>query len=195
MAKEKVLNEKEKMNPFLWFLFAIVIPVIIAITLTVVVFAVAGVDVVSWAKNTGNNIPVLSSFITTDDEAREKAQQESIESRLDAKDAEIEKVSQEKKELEGTIEQLKQQITKLERDLDATRQKPGQEDDKKTVKQISKSFTNMKGKQAALILEQLEPGTAYVILSEMSTDDRGSIMENMSPEVAAEITKFFINAN
>ncbi|HAM79393.1 MotE family protein [Ornithinibacillus bavariensis] len=195
MAKEKVLNEKEKMNPFLWFLFAIVIPVIIAITLTVVVFAVAGVDVVSWAKNTGNNIPVLSSFITTDDEAREKAQQESIESRLDAKDAEIEKVSQEKKELEGTVEQLKQQITKLERDLDATRQKPGQEDDKKTVKQISKSFTNMKGKQAALILEQLEPGTAYVILSEMSTDNRGSIMENMSPEVAAEITKFFINAN
>ncbi|GIO26153.1 MotE family protein [Ornithinibacillus bavariensis] len=195
MAKEKALNEKEKMNPFLWFLFAIVIPVIIAITLTVVVFAVAGVDVVSWAKNTGNNIPVLSSLITTDDEAREKAQQESIESRLDAKDAEIEKVSQEKKELEGTVEQLKQQITKLERDLDAARQKPGQEDDKKTVKQISKSFTNMKGKQAALILEQLEPGTAYVILSEMSTDDRGSIMENMSPQVAAEITKFFINAN
>jgi flagellar protein FlbB len=196
MAKEKFLAEKEKMNPFLWFLFAIVIPVIIAITLTVVVFAVAGVDVVSWAKNTGNNIPVLSSIITTDDEAREKTKKESIESRLDAKDAEIEKVSQEKKELEGTVEQLKQQITKLERDLDAaSQQQPEAVEDNKTVKQISNSFTNMKGKQAALILEQLEPGTAYVILSEMSNDDRGSILENMSPEVAAEITKFFINAN
>ena len=193
MAKQKLLDEKEKMNPFLWFLFAIVIPAIIAITLTIIVFAVAGVDVVGWAKKTGNNIPVLSSIITTDDEAREIEKEENVQERIETKDSEIEQLNQEKLNLEGTIEKLEQKITKLERDLDVVNQEP--EDTTKTVKQISSSFTKMKSEQAALILEQLDTNAAFLILSEMSNEDRGLVMENMDPEKAADITKRFINLN
>ena len=51
----------------------------------------------------------------------------------------------------------------------------------------------MKNKQAASILEQLDTGAAFIILSDMTSEDRGLIMENMDPEKAAEITKRFIN--
>ncbi|WP_010093425.1 MotE family protein [Ornithinibacillus scapharcae] len=197
MAKEKEFIEKEKMNPFLWFLFAIVIPVIIAITLTVIVFAVAGVDVVNWAKNTGEKIPVLSSVITTEEEARELEKEENNQAKLDKKDEEIEKLSQENKTLDNKIEQLEQQIVKLERDLEVANQQPEAEveveDTNKTVKQLSSSFTEMKGEQAALILEQLDTSTAFLILNEMSNKDRGAIMENMTPEAAADIARRFIN--
>lgn len=197
MAKLKEFKEKEKMNPFLWFLFAIVIPVIIAITLTVIVFAVAGVDVVNWAKNTGEKIPVLSSIITTEEEARELEKKESNQAKLDKKEAEIEKLSEEKQTLENTVEQLEQQIVKLERDLEVAKQQPDAEveveDTNKTVKQLSSSFTEMKGEQAALIIEQLDTSTAFLILNEMSNKDRGAIMEKMTPEAAAEIAKRFIN--
>jgi flagellar protein FlbB len=193
MAKQKLIDEKVKMNPFLWFLFAIVIPVIIAITLTIIVFAVAGVDVVGWAKNTGNNIPVLSSIITTDDEARELEKEKNVQARIETKDTEIEQLNQEKLSLEGTIEELEQKITKLERDLDVANQQP--EDTNKTVKQISSSFTKMKSEQAALILEQLDTDTAFTILSEMSNEDRGLVMENMDPEKAANIAQRFIKSN
>jgi flagellar protein FlbB len=195
MAKEKLIDEKEKMNPFLWFLFAIVIPVIIAIVLTITVFAVAGVDVVDWAKKTGNNIPVLSSIITTDEEARELQKEQNVQERIDAKDAEIEQLSQDKLNLEGTIESLEQKITKLERDLEVAKQAPEEIEPDKTIKQISSSFTKMKSEQAALILEQLDTDAAFIILSEMSNDDRGLVMENMDPEKAADITKRFINSN
>lgn len=197
MAKQREFNEKEKMNPFLWFLFAIVIPVIIAITLTVIVFAVAGVDVVNWAKNTGEKIPVLSSVITTEEEARELESKENHQAKLDKKDAEIEQLSSEKQTLERNIEQLEQKIAKLERDLEVASQQPEAEktviDTNKTVKQLSSSFTEMKGEQAALILEQLDTSTAFLILNEMSNKDRGAIMENMTPEAAADIARRFIN--
>ena len=193
MAKQKLIDEKEKMNPLLWFLFAIVIPVIIAITLTIIVFAVAGVDVVDWAKKTGNNIPVLSSIITTDDEARELEKEDNVQVSIETKDTEIEQLNQEKLSLEGTIEKLEQKITKLERDLDVANQQP--EDTKNTVKQISSSFTKMKSEQAALILEQLDTDTAFTILSEMSNEDRGLVMENMDPEKAANIAQRFIKSN
>lgn len=195
MAKQRLIEEKEKMNPFVWFLFAIVIPVIIAITLTIIVFAVVGVDVVDWAKKTGNNIPVLSSIITTDDEARELEKEKNVQERIDAKDAEIKKLSQEKLNLEGTIERLKQQITKLERDLNVARQSPDEQETEKTVKEISSSFTKMKNEQAALILEQLDTEAAFLILSEMSNQDRGLVMESMNPEKAANITKRFIDSD
>ncbi|MEN2766447.1 MotE family protein [Ornithinibacillus xuwenensis] len=193
MAKEKVLEEKEKMNPFLWFLFAIVIPIIIAITLTVIVFAVAGVNVVDWAKNTGNNIPVLSSIITTDEEARETQKEEDIQGRLDAKDAEIEQLTADNTNLESTIEQLEQEIVKLERDLNASSNVEDTTDEtQETVKQISSSFSEMKSEQAALILQELEDDVAIAILSEMSNEDRGLIMESMTPDRAATLTEQFL---
>ncbi|MFS0672437.1 MotE family protein [Ornithinibacillus sp. 179-J 7C1 HS] len=193
MAKQRVMEEKEKMNPFLWFLFAIVIPVIIAITLTAIVLAMAGVNVVDWAKNTGNNIPVISSFITTDEEASQIKEEEDIQSRFDKKDAEIDELTQEKLTLENTIEQLEQKIAKLERDLDVATNQSEKDESSETINQISSSFKEMKNKQAASILEQLDTGAAFIILSDMTSEDRGLIMENMDPEKAAEITKRFIN--
>lgn len=193
MSKQRVMEEKEKMNPFLWFLFAIVIPVIIAITLTAIVLAMAGVNVVDWAKNTGNNIPVISSFITTDEEASQIKEEEDIQSRFDKKDAEIDELTQEKLTLENTIEQLEQKIAKLERDLDVATNQSEKDESSETINQISSSFKEMKNKQAASILEQLDTGAAFIILSDMTSEDRGLIMENMDPEKAAEITKRFIN--
>src|SRR5690625_6226290 len=61
---------KKSVNPFLWFIFAIVIPVIIIISLTVLVLAIAGFDVSGWTKDKASNIPIVSSFITTEEEKK-----------------------------------------------------------------------------------------------------------------------------
>ncbi|HLQ98145.1 MAG TPA: hypothetical protein VK135_05590, partial [Candidatus Dormibacteraeota bacterium] len=67
MAKD-LSNKQKKTNPILWFLFAIVIPVIIALILTFIILMATGTDISGWAKNTGSKIPVISSFITTEEE-------------------------------------------------------------------------------------------------------------------------------
>ncbi|MBS3680048.1 hypothetical protein KGF86_07465 [Ornithinibacillus massiliensis] len=192
MAEQKVVKEKEKMNPILWFLFAIVIPVIIAITLTAIVLSLAGVNVIDWAKNTGSNIPVVSSLIPTDDEVAEKKEEENYQATIAAKDEKIEQLNQEKTALESSIEQLELTITKLQRDLEAAKQTT-EEDSSKSIKQMSSSFKEMSSEQAAIILEQLDQESAFTILSEMSNKDRGAILGNMTPESAAAITKLFIN--
>src|SRR5690625_5512256 len=63
---------KKSVNPFLWFIFAIVIPVIIIISLTVLVLAIAGFDVSGWTKDKASNIPIVSSFITTEEEKKDR---------------------------------------------------------------------------------------------------------------------------
>ncbi|GGA63088.1 MotE family protein [Ornithinibacillus halotolerans] len=191
MAKERIADEKEKMNPFLWFLFAIVIPIIIAATLTVIVFAIAGVNVMDWAKNTGNNIPVLSSLITTTEEEAAMEKKEDIQTTLDAKDTEIKKLQDEKVNLEGTIEKLETEIVKLESELESVIS--SKMDSEQSIKQITSSLSEMESEQAAGILEQLDVDVAFAIIKEMSTENRGLILGNMNPSAAAEITKLFIN--
>lgn len=192
MAKENVMKEKERMNPFLWFLFAIIIPGIIAITLTMIVLAVAGVDVVGWMKNTGNNIPVLSSMIVTDEEKRELERKENIQQQLAKKDETIEQLSAEKTALEGTISRLEKKIETLEEDLAEARKEKEEQPDP-TMVQIASSFMEMDSKQAATILEQLEKDAAFLILKELPNDSRGLILASMSPDIAADITKMFIS--
>ena len=67
MAKENQTNKK-KTNPVLWVLFAIIIPLIIVIILIGVVLGVAGFNVIDWAKEKGSDIPVVSSFVSTEED-------------------------------------------------------------------------------------------------------------------------------
>src|SRR5699024_11702267 len=56
------------MNPFLWFLIAIIIPILFALILAYIIFSMAGVNVSSWVKDKASTIPVVSSMIITDEE-------------------------------------------------------------------------------------------------------------------------------
>ncbi|MFD1037985.1 MotE family protein [Virgibacillus byunsanensis] len=187
--------EKNKMNPLLWFFFAIVIPIIVVITLTIIIFSVAGVNVVDWAKNTGNNIPVISSWITTDEEEETIRIEEKMESTIANKDNEIEQLNQEVRALEAATEQLEQEIIKLENNQSS--EETDNNDDTELVDSpvttVSKSFKDMDSEQAALIFQSLEKELAVSILKELSNDVRGEIFEEMDPELAAELTQLFVN--
>lgn len=193
----KAPTNNKKMNPILWFLFAIVIPAIVAIVLIVVILSIAGVNVKDWAKQTGANIPIVSSFIET-----EEAQNiEELEERLDhitkKKDTEIEDLNQTIENLESIIERLEQDKIKLENKYEGETNleesaDPDESKDEKSLKTVSSSFRKMNNKQAALIFEKLEKDVAISILEELSNDVRGNILEAMEPELAAELTERLI---
>src|SRR5690625_3007689 len=109
MAKD-ILNKQKRTNPILWFLFAIVIPIIIALVLTFIILTATGVDVTGWAKNTGSKIPVLSSFITTEEEKDFQNKMNKAEQKIADQQAKIESLTNEISKLEFTIEQLEHDI-------------------------------------------------------------------------------------
>ncbi|MEC5422691.1 hypothetical protein QGM71_04175 [Virgibacillus sp. C22-A2] len=192
----KIKNEKKKTNPFLWFLFAIVIPGVIAITLAVIIFTLAGVDIGDWVKKKGSDIPVISSIISAPEEESVQRDDERVQNTIDNKDEEIQELNQEVSDMKATIEALELEIVKLERnatEIDDNQDENLQGSDK--VKSISSSFKDMDNEQAALIIQNLDNDTALAILSELSNKVRGEILEAMNTEAAAELTRLFINSD
>lgn len=198
MVKE-MKDEKRKMNPILWFLFAIVVPIILVIALTVVIFSLAGANVFDWAKDKANDVPFLSSFVTTEAEEDTQRETEHVEQRIVSKDAEIEELKQEVQDKEATIESLELDKVKLESDPVGQDQTSSsgtaeEKDESTPVETISGSFKNMDSEQAALIMERLDKDTAVSILGNVSSKVRGKILGAMDPEKAADLTQLFINS-
>lgn len=191
-------TEKKKMNPILWFLFAIVIPLLIAIVIAVIGFNMAGINVMNWVKEKGSTIPVVSTLIEAPEEESLKREQEQAAEQLAAKDEEIEQLNQQVNDMETTIDRMEEDAIKLKnrnRQNESTAELESEEEtENNTISTIASSFKDMDSEQAALILQDLENETAVSILKEVSNKVRGAILGEMDPAEAADLTELYINA-
>ncbi|WP_042223768.1 MotE family protein [Oceanobacillus manasiensis] len=198
MEKE-LKEEKKKTNPFLWFLFAIVIPLLIALVIAAIAFSMAGVNVMDWIKEKGSGVPVVSSLITEPEkESGEEALEQTAE-QLTAKDEEIEQLNQQVQDMKAIIDRLEEEAIILENrnkqnEATAEMDKEEEETANSTIQTIASSFKDMDGEQAALIIQDLDNQTAISILKEVSNKVRGAILAEMEPAKAADLTKRFIDA-
>src|SRR5690625_568633 len=188
---------ENKTNPVLWFLFAIVIPLTLVVSLTLFILSLSGVDVTGWTKDKLSHVPVISSFVTTTEEQDLEEKVEKSESKAAEQTSEIETLNQTIDDLEGQIKQLEDEILKLENkeknDLTAIENVEAEEEQRKQkYKNKAASFKKMDKSQAAAIFEQLADDTAIKILSEMSNDVRGHVLEGMNPEKAAKLAEVFV---
>lgn len=190
------LDEK-KSNPIMWFFFAILIPVIVAIIITIVILSIAGIDVGAWAKETGSKIPGISTFVQTDEEKDMQKLEEEHSQEIQEKDKQILDLEDVVNEHVHTIEKITDDALKLEQQLQSNetgkdRNEEKASDDNKQIKEMAASYRKMSSKQAAKIIEQLERSIALDILHELSNDVRGHIIEEMSEDKAVEITEQYI---
>lgn len=201
MAKKPKNQNKTKSNPILWFLFVIVVPLIVALTIITVIFTVAGFNVIDWAKNTGNNIPVLSSVISTDEEDNKQQTEQTFKDKLTKKDKKIDELKKNVTNLEETVEQLEQEIAKQE-NAEPTTEMKEEETEKDSVEEkknsqllsMTASFEQMDPEQSALILQGLEESMVIEILKGLPEDVRAGILESMEPEKAAQYTKAYLSS-
>lgn len=194
MAKQT--EEQKKTNPFLMFLFAVVVPLVIVGIIVIFLLSFAGVDVFGWMKEKANEVPVLSSFVTTEEEASIEEYQEL----LDEKDSEIEDLEQLTEDQQLEIEELEQELLYYENSFDSLEETNAEANDREdnqegSQSEISSSFANMDNKQAASILEEMVREDALIILQDVSSKVSGSILEEMDPEVAAELTRMLLEVD
>jgi len=189
-------QKKDKKNPLFRFFFAIIIPGIVVITVTVIILSIAGINVIDWAKKAGSNIPVVSSLIT-EDEKTGNQQEEKTNAVNAKKDQEIATLNEENNNLEATVENLEQDILKLENkeksEQNAKKEVDDEDEAEDAVKKAASSFRKMDKKQAASIFQSLDKETAVAILQELSNNVRGEILEAMDPKMAADFTQRLIN--
>lgn len=189
----KTLNqERKKMKPLVMIVFGVIVPIIVIITIVSIILNILDIDAVGWAKEKGNNIPIISNFITTEEEMDFQRMEEHYQQTIQAKDEKIEM-------LELDIENLKAQIDDLERVLlkaensDASLQLEEEEEAADPIKDTAKAFQNMDEEQAAKILENMSREEAVNLLNQLSAKVRGGILQEMNPQTAAEITRLLLN--
>lgn len=141
-------KKHNKTNPILWFLFAIIIPLTLAISLTLFILNLSGVDVTGWTKDKLSQVPVVSVFVTNSETQEFENKIERTESKVEQKSSEIETLTQTKEELEAQITKLEDKISKMEseqrNDLTASVDVEEQENrDKQTYKNMASSFKKM----------------------------------------------------
>ncbi|MFA1820673.1 MotE family protein [Virgibacillus oceani] len=188
-------NEKKKMNPLLWFLFAVIIPVGIVISILFIILNVAGVDVSGWAKDRVSSVPVLSKLVSEEETMTVEEDAQQTQARVAEKDAEIDQLQEEIRGLETTIENLNQDIVRLENRNEQNNESTNEEEQASDpMSSMSGTFKDMDHEQAALILQNMDEETAISILNEVSNKVRGQILEAMDPEIAADLTQLLINS-
>ncbi|WP_077596393.1 MotE family protein [Oceanobacillus kimchii] len=185
-------EEKKKMNPFILVLFAGVIPLFVVAILAVFVLEMAGVEVVDWAKEKTSNVPIVGEMIKEDQPTEESTQKlEAAQAKLQERQDEITELENSIGDLESTIKQLEDEILRLEHRNDSNNNtEENQNPEEDVANEMIQSFTEMKGKQAAQILESIDDDQLVVrILTGMEPGDRGEILQRMTKEKAARYTE------
>ena len=190
MVKEK----KQRRHPILLFVFAVVIPLIIVIALTIAVLSFAGVDAIGWMKDKGGTMPVVSSLITSIEEEESEKKLARANETIAMQKEELDDLTREITSLEDIIDQQEIDIKRLEnRTIDEEENEENEGENNDEVKQASSSFRKMEPENAAQIIQNLDKNTAVSILSNLSGDVRGKILAEMESKNAAELTEEMLN--
>lgn len=203
------MTEEKKKNPILWVIFAVIIPVTLAIVIITVGLSFAGINVGGWVKDKASNIPIVSSVIKTDSEKQ-------LELELTNKNEEIDELYDRIEEYRREIDSMESIIDDLEIDVEKARnsEKVDKElssndeaDDKKRkdadssksdekeltegaeVKKAAASYRKMDPEKAAPIIEEMKNKDAVAILTALPPEARGNILAEMETKKAATLTK------
>lgn len=193
-------TEKKKLNPVLWFLFAILLPLIIVIAITIFALSLANISVLDWVAEKGSNVPIVSSVIKTKDEkvTEQKLAESDLKiaeqkEQLSELNAEITSLKLENEDLTQLLAIEKEKISKIEENVNTESSPLITDEDIDDMAVAVASFRKMEPKNAARIVEDLNRDSAALILSELSGKVRGAILAEMEPAIAADITEIILD--
>ena len=185
--------EESKISKFQWFL-VIVIPLIFAVTVALIVFTVAGVNVLEKAKDMSAKIPFIESDQKDEEKGKPAKNDEKVSMKLEKLENEIENKEKEIEKLENIIDTRDKAITKAEAEkqqlqTEMNQLKDSQNNSKQAFKDIIRTYETMAPKKAAPIIMEMNDEDAVEILSSMKAATLAKVLEQMNTADAARLTK------
>lgn len=185
--------EEDKIGKFQWFL-VIFIPLVFAITVALIVFTVAGVNVMDKAKEITAKIP-LTDLLQKDEEKASPPQEIGKDSKRLAKlETEIKDKEKEIEKLESIIDTRDKAFQKAEAEkqqlqVELNQLKESQDGSKQALKDIIRTYETMAPKKSAPIISEMNDEDALKILASMKADTLAKVLEQMATSDAARLTK------
>lgn len=200
MVKQKKDQQKKK-GKGKGFILYFLLPVVLAAALVIAILEFSGVSVAKLASG----IPVIGNMVNDETAATtgSTADAEKLKQQLKDQQATIDMMKDTEDAKNDEIDDLKQQIVKLENQINGT--EPETESsatqattaDGETVatpfKEAASSFSKMDDAKAAAIISKLDNEKALGVIQELSSKKRGTILAAMDPEAAASYTSAMVD--
>lgn len=203
------MTEEKKKKTILWLMFAVIIPVILAIVIITVGLSFAGINVGSWVQEKSSNIPIVSSVMKTDGEKQLGLELANKNEEIDELYDRIEDYRREIDSMESIIDDLEIDLEKArnsekvdkelssndKKDKDKNKDVDGSTNDEadlkegEEVKKVASSYRKMDPEKAAPIIAEMKNKDAVAILTSLSPEARGNILAEMKTKKAATLTK------
>lgn len=189
---EKSDVEKHAYGALERFLYIFLLPVLFTLVLVGALLTLFDYDVKGALTDIGRSIPIVKSFMPEKENGLAttagttlllEEQMANLEGELAAKDAEIATLRSQLLEKEEAFHALEANVEQLVLSQEQILQ--NREEYRAQLKALANMYTGMSASRAAAILERMTLPELVLILYEMSTEDRGTILARMDPEKAA----------
>lgn len=189
--EENIELEEKRPGKIQWFLFVFLIPLIFTILVTMIILSIYGVNVFEKAKELTNTV---SSTVFKDDEREQGKSISDYQSQIVELEADIKNKEAEISSLESIVDSRDQTIQQIEAQKQQLQNELNQLRNTKTEAQkgrvdIIKTYETMSPKKSAPIISQMSDNDAVEILNGLKTDTLAKVLEKMTPEDAARLTK------
>src|SRR5699024_500595 len=186
---ENMTKEKKK-SPILLIIFAIIIPLMLTVGIVYIGLTLVGIDV----KDKLADVPVVSSFIKSNEVEQLEETIKKQEDLIASKDEEINDLSKDVKSLRAIADDLELDLKKKEKSEQKNEKEniEDEEDGNEALKRAASSYRKMEPENAAAIITQMNDQDAIQILSNIPSDVRGNILAEMESKRAATLTKLMM---
>ncbi|MBU5594960.1 hypothetical protein KQI76_07260 [Amphibacillus sp. MSJ-3] len=184
-------NETKKIT-FLQWIFLIIIPLILAISIVFIVLSLLDLNPIDKTKEFANKIPVINHFVTTEAEGEFERKEKQYQKRINELESEIEILESDLIISSTEVDQLTQEMARLNKQVENFKDESPIEDEGDEDNQITAlidTYQEMAAKKAAPILTNMSNSVALSILQGIDEEQRAAILSAMDPEHAAKLTE------
>ncbi len=182
---------KQKSSKVQWFVFVILIPLILAVTVALIIMTVAGVNVFEKTKQFTDDVPKVSALLNTETTKESEGQAVELKATIEDQNAQLDELKSQLTVKDQKIEELNNEINQLTKELKD--KKISDKDKEDIMTDLSSSFKNMDPEQAAAIVSQLDQASSVDLLEKLPSDERGKVLAALNPEQAANLTSALMN--
>src|SRR5690625_1651620 len=114
----KIHEETKKTNKLQWFFFVIDVPIIFAITILLIILTIVGVNPFQKIQEFGSKVPIISSFISDEDDGDKRMEISQLEASVRNQEAIINDLESMIQSKDNELEQLQEKIVLLQEQLE-----------------------------------------------------------------------------
>lgn len=188
-------NQNKKVR-FTQWLFLIIIPLILAISIAFIILSILDLNPGAKIKEVANQIPVINQMVTTEEEAESERREDQLHSQITTLKTDKAELEANLSAQELELDQLNQEIVRLNHLLEQTladNDLQVEQESGSGLKIVIDTYQEMSAKSAAQILANMNNADAIRILRDLDEDLRAAILSALDPESAANFTEQLLN--